>query len=495
MTTTQERRPTRKLLLPALLVATLGVLYLSREALVSSLPIEDVSSVHRVASYALAIGLWLAGAFLFNRILRLFLWEGLVARAIGGPVPELLVNLATLLIYILAFTVIVGVVFKAPLTGFWTTSGVIGIVIGLALRNTISDLFTGIAINIDRPFRIGDWVQVHEQRPEQNIVGEVMEMNWRTTRIRTEENNMVVVPNSVIGLMSVTNFHAPGAATREETFFCLDFSVPAERARKVLLAGVRAAMASEGFVADRDPEVLVERTTELGVEYKVRYWLTPWQGTSPSRARDAVTTSVLRHLAHAGLALAYPKEEVYFERLQPRHLDSASEEDRRRLLRNVDLFAPLTEQELAALASSMARRTWSAGDVVVREGESGDTMFVLSEGVLEAFTQSNGNRHTLAEIVPGQIIGEMSVLTGDRRMASVIATTDAVAFEITKDNVQELLSSRPELAVEISKIVADRWTSNEEVLADAATRDREDESASRAVQLLGRIRSFFASVS
>jgi CRP-like cAMP-binding protein len=389
--------------------------------------------------------------------------------------------------------VIVGGVFGAPLTGFWTTSGVIGLVIGLALRNTIADLFTGIAVNVDRPYRIGDWVEVHEQRPEQNKVGQVIEMNWRTTRLRTEENNLLVIPNSVVGLMAVTNFYAPGTQTRQEAGFCLDFSVPVERARRVLLAGARAELGREGFVTERDPEVLIERTSELGVEYRVRYWITPWSGTSPSRARDAVNASILHHLLHAGLEPAYPKEDVYHEPMPARQLDSESEEDREKLLAKVDLFEPLTEEERIALARQMERRVWSAGQEVVREGDAGSSMFVLFEGLLDVFAEQNGSQRHLAQIAPGQIIGEMSVLTGDPRTATVVAATGAVAYEITADHVQELLSRRPELAVVISGIVADRWAANDDVVEMQPSEDGKRKADTLAAQILGRIRSFFAS--
>jgi small-conductance mechanosensitive channel len=165
MATTTEQNSYGKLLAPFVVFTFVFLVYLGRDVPLATIPLEDIDGVSRTAGYALAIGLWLSGTHLFNRILKIVFWERMVARVLGGPVPQLLVNLTSLLIYVFTVTVIVGVVFKAPLTGVWTTSGVIGIVIRFALRNTIADLFTGIAINVDHPYRIGDWIQVHGATP------------------------------------------------------------------------------------------------------------------------------------------------------------------------------------------------------------------------------------------------------------------------------------------------------------------------------------------
>jgi small-conductance mechanosensitive channel/CRP-like cAMP-binding protein len=489
-----ERTPLRRLIGPLLIFASLlGLLGLS-DLFMPMVPSGDSESIRAFTRYALLVGLWLSGACVFNRFLRIVFWDRAVARALGGPVPKLLIDLTTLFIYIIAVSIIAGVVFKAPLTGFWTTSGVVGLILGFALRNTIADLFTGIAVNIDRPYTIGDWIQVHERNPIQNVIGEVVEMNWRTTRIRTEENNEVIIPNSVLGLMVVTNYRRPSSDARFETNLCLDFSVPTERARRVLLSAAKSAVTSAGFVSQRDPQVLIDKTTDLGVEYKVRYWITPWEGASPSTSRDVISTRILEYLSRAGLTPAYPKEDIYFDRMPVRQLDSASEGDRVELLKGIEIFSHLARRELEGLARKMVRRKFEVGSHAVVAGERGDSMLVLIEGLMEVFVPDSaaGKGGVVGQVAPGEVVGEMSLLTGEPRSATVTAVTEAVAYEITKDHVQELFEKRPTVAETISTIVAKRELLNQRSLhlSDSSVTPAEAENFAR--QILGKIRSFFA---
>ncbi len=146
-----------------------------------------------VASYVIDVGLWFSGAWVLLKLVNGFVWDGAVSRAIGGRVPGLVKTISALVIASIAVTGVVGVVFGLPITGFFATSGVVGIVVGFALRNTINDVFTGVALNVDRGFKIGDWVTVHAR--ERDIVGEVSEIDWRTTRISCEDNTVVILPN------------------------------------------------------------------------------------------------------------------------------------------------------------------------------------------------------------------------------------------------------------------------------------------------------------
>lgn len=132
---------------------------------------------------------------------------------------------------------IIGYVFKQPLTGFWATSGVVALIIGLALHN-----------------------------------------------IRMEENTQVVIPNSLISTYVVSNFHNSGFPTRFEVFLTIDYSIPVKRVKRVLLAGVKEVLNCKAFVADREPSVLVDEANDLGVQYRVRFWIAKWKRMSPSRS-------------------------------------------------------------------------------------------------------------------------------------------------------------------------------------------------------------------
>ncbi|MDP6942581.1 MAG: mechanosensitive ion channel family protein [Myxococcota bacterium] len=485
----------RRLAVPsALFLIFLGLSLFSQEML-AQFGAEAVSQGRKVASYTVQIGIWLASAFFVNRLLSVFFWELGVERAVGAPVPRLVKDILAILIFLVALSGIISFVFNQPVTGIWATSGAVGIVVGFALRSMILDVFSGLAVNIDRSYRIGDWVQLHGRQPGLHIIGNIQEINWRTTRLRTTDNNMVIVPNSVMGQTIVTNFMTPEPKSRQELYFTLDFPVPSDRALRVLGAAVRAVCGDSGPLEKPPAKVLINTVSSVGVEYCIRYWIVP-ADLSPKRSRHIVVSSVLAHLKNAGLTLAYPKRDLFTAEMPSRQLDASSEADLRALVGRIELFEHLGDEELALLTETITRRVYSGGDMLIQRGDVGDSMFILVEGLVYVFADvaGDGQEMKVAQIVPGQFFGEMSLLTGEARSATITAASDAVAYEIGKDAMAKLLQRRPELAEVLSRIVAERKLRNEEALAEATREEKEEHRTSVAGQILGRMRDFFRGV-
>lgn len=456
---------------------------------------EGLERWTELLAYGAQIGAWLAGAFLAVRVIDIFFWEGVVQRAIASQVPQLLKDALVVVIFLVAITGIIGTVFHQSVTGIWATSSVVGLVVGLALRNIILDIFSGLAINIDRSYRIGDWVRLHDRDVREEIYGCIVEIHWRTTRIELLDKSMVVVPNSRMGGQVITNFSLPNDLDRFEMTFCLDFSIRPERAIRVLLAGAKAACGRDGLVERPEPQVLVAKTTPLGVEYLVRYWMHVAQ-ISPPIARDKVTRSILEQLDRAGLSLAYPKQDLYIARMPARHLDYRQVEDRIELLSRIDLFAGrLTPEELRSLVDSMLVRTYRTGEALIRQGEPGQSMFVLAEGLLDVTIRGagNGGEERVGHVTPGEFFGEMSLLTGEQRSATVVAVTDVLAYEITFAQMAALLGRRPALAEILSEAAAARRLRTAATAAGPAA-DPTAASATLSRHILARMQSFFRTV-
>ena len=264
---------------------------------------EATPQIRQVITKGFDILWWLIPAILVISALERFIWLPL-ERKTGQNIPSLVRRAAAVVILLFASFGIVAFVFEQKLTSLLATSGLVAAIIGLALQVNLANIFSGIAVNLERPFRIGDWIMVHGRNPnpETNIIGCVEDINWRTTRLRTTENTMVVVPNAVISEKTVTNFMFPGERSRFELEFIIDFSVPHETAIQVLLEAVQAVIddKGQGIMADPPPKVRVTRTSEIGVHYKVRYWVVP-RHTGPAKARHLVNASVLTHLHEAGI--------------------------------------------------------------------------------------------------------------------------------------------------------------------------------------------------
>lgn len=435
---------------------------------------------------------WLAGAALCNQLVRRILWDRLVARAIGGPVPGVLKEIAAVIVYLVALTCIVGLVYERSVTGFLAALGAGGVVLGFALRDLFADVFTGLAINIDRTLTIGDWVQIDEGNGNVTIA-RIREMGWRCTSLVTEEQTTVIVPNGMLGRERVVNITQPIEPTRFELSVTVEYSVPGERVKRVLLASLKALANEPGFDPSHDPTVLIDKASSRGVEYLLRYWILPWDPQSPTAWKDLVLSSALHHLRTAGISLAYPKADVYHAAMPARQIDGHSVDDEIKLLAKIDLFEPLQAEEIRHLAEALHRHLAQAGQTLVRSGEEGESLFVLIEGLLSVNIERDGQLQQVALLEPGQFFGEMSLLTGARRSATVICVTQSVVYEIRKEPLQQVMERRPELAEYLSRILAERQLLTRQALQRHDEADVHREFDSLARQLLDRMREFLGS--
>src|SRR5580658_8348317 len=229
---------------------------------------------------------WLAGGWLLMRVIQAFVWQRRQKR-LSGPAPMLLQHTINILILALAIAGVAHAVFDQPLTGFWATSSVFGIVLGIALRGIIADFFSGIALELDPPFRIGDYVEL--RMGGDPVIGRVTEVNWRATQVVPRDStNTIYVPNSVMSSIAVNNVYRPLGKTRFELFLSFHQGISHDRVVRVLMS---AAMSVKDASPDLPPEIVATQYTASGVEYIVRYWL-PAE-VSPVGARNRLMTAIM----------------------------------------------------------------------------------------------------------------------------------------------------------------------------------------------------------
>ncbi len=467
--------------------ATLALLLLPGWPLLERYGGEARELSQRLIYWGLGSAIGFSLAWLVVRLIDVVIW-GLLEHRFGTHIPRLLKDVVVVLVLLVTGITIVGVVFQRDVTGLWVSSGVVGIILGFAVRGTIADVFSGIAINIDRPFGVNDWIEVHP-RGIKPMRGRVVEINWRSTRLQTIDHTVVVVPNSLVAATVLVNLSLPEPRSRFDLTFCLEFGIPAERVLRILTAG---ALAAKAPLREPPPKAYVNRVTDVGVEYKVRYWLDPVQ-VSPRNGRHQVTASILQHLYHAGISLAYPKQDLYLARMPVRQL--SRDRDRRELLSRVELLALLQPDEVARLASSAHERTFATGEAVVRQDDPGNSLFVLVEGLLEVFWHREGENAAVrvVELQPGAFFGEMSLLTGAPRAATVLAATESIVYEIAASEINALLACRPEIALHLAEVVARRQAQ----LTHASARQVEQPEAASpnlVQQILEGMRGFFSSL-
>src|SRR3954467_241309 len=310
-----------------------------------------------------------------------------------------------------------------------TTSAVSAVVIGFALQDTLGNAFAGLAIQSGKPFHVGHWIRVGE------FEGRVAEVTWRATKLRTKSGNFVVVPNNIVSKEAITNYSEPATPTR------IDVEVGAsyEAAPAQVKAAITEALGNSARALKAPtPDIMLVRFDSSSVAYRARFWIEDYE--RDEAARDEVRTAIYYAFARHGIEIPWPIQ-VHYERKGEEPDSGERTNERGRLLAGVHLFAGLDEETLADIAAATTSRTYGNGEPIVRQGEPGDSMFIIGSGrgavVLEP------DRREIATLEPGGYFGEMSLLTGEPRTATVLARGDTMVFEINAELFRRLGVTHP----------------------------------------------------
>jgi len=347
--------------------------------------------------------------------------------------PTIVQDAATIALFaIAAIVVLQEKVFAATAVG--------AVVVGLALQETLGNLFAGLAIQIEKPFRVGNWVNVAGKD------GIVAEITWRATKIRTKNGNLVVIPNNVLARDTVTNYSQPSVDTR----FDVDVGASYDAAPNDVKAAIAEALAHERQISrPEQTEVEILDFAAYAVTYRVRVWIRDFAALEQTqdRVRSLIYYAFRRH----GITIPYPIQTQIWQR------PAAVTIDRAALVRAVDsveIFDALTEEQRASLAACARALRYSSGEVIVKQGRPGSSMFIVVAG--EAIVTLEPSGREVATLKPGGFFGEMSLLTGEARTATVTAAADCELVEITADGFRRFVLENPAVLEEVSDAVTAR---------------------------------------
>ena len=443
----------------------------------------------------------LAGAVALLRLTGWLVWERLLPRATGLRIPRLLRQFVAVLVMAGVVLGVLTQVWGVAMPAVLATTGVLGLVLGLALRRILTDFFSGIALNVEQPCRLDVFILLHTRQRREPIAGLVREINWRSTRILTPEDNLVSVPNSVVAMSVVENLSYPSPVSEQEVDIVLDWMLPQGVVETLLGAAVTEAWMRGAAAGDKPPKVRICRLDGRGVSWRITYLLDP-RRKAKGPARHELLSCVQRHLVLAGIrpAAEWAEPGGAVERGAPaveglpgsvtrKVPDFDTPEARRRVLDTAPLLESLSAGERDTLAARMGLLQAPRGQAVVLRGAAGRSMFVLAAGVAEVLVpDAEGAPRRATVLGPGDSFGEMSLLTGAERSADVRAVTPLVLFEIGADELAPLLALRPALADALSRAAA------EHEQADARLRQVPEAPAaalSRPAQIAARIRAVF----
>ena len=447
--------------------------------------------IHRGILIFNEILVWFSGGWLFNRLLGLFFWDLIVGMYTEHHPPKMLVQISSIFVFFLTLSLIAHFVFDEPLTSILVTGGGLTIALGFGVQGLINDLFSSLAIQLDPPFKVGDFINVHHRYlAAEGLIGRVEETNWRTTRMWTTGRNYIIVPNSYITTQILTNYSMPQSLSRFEMNYTLDFAIPSDRAIRVLTAALLDSVGPAGPVASPKPKAILTKVNSDGAVYKLKYFLEPAQ-VSPPKARNTINANVLHHLTNAGMAQAYAKQDIFIGKMPKRQRSWGNKEDRMHLLSNIDLFKDFSEEMLQAITSSLHLQKFKPEEVLFNQGDDGESLFVLVEGLLEVSIPTEGKKQHLSFLRPGSFLGEMALLTGEKRSADVLSSTESLVGELTKDSIMSLATESPEILNKMTAVVAQRRLKNEKMTSTSGNGRDEDAIQKEKRNLMARATNFF----
>jgi small-conductance mechanosensitive channel/CRP-like cAMP-binding protein len=481
----------RQLILPLGFAGVLGSLFYYGGPAYYLIGAAAFDTTQRILGYVLGVGVLICLTVFVQRLVQLVLLEGLVASALGTPVPRLLSQLSTLIVYLVGFAAIFGIVFKQDLTALWAASGIAGFVFGMALREIILDIFTGLAINIDRPLRIGDDVLLHRVG-DMTIEGRVLEISWRTTRIADLNGNVIVVSNSKLAASTITNYSQPTPAIWTAVRVTLDVLVPPERAERILVGAATQAMAEIDPGTSAAPFARINDIGPYGIEYAVAFETSLQKRHA---ARSIMFKTILSHLGRAGLRPSI-REPVLLPApagvsdLEPRPEHIAM------LLGRTPLLSDLGAADVELLAGGARLRTVAGGTPLVQGGEVATAMILILEGLVEAEplrreAAVDARTAVPSRFGPGYLIGGEATLTGDGYPRTVRARTPALIAELDHRLLHRLLAGNPALAPVLAQRIADAL-GQEEAASPKGRRLVAASESDRVADVLSSLRRTFA---
>ncbi|MGE0784184.1 MAG: cyclic nucleotide-binding domain-containing protein [Sandaracinaceae bacterium] len=370
-------------------------------------------------------------------------------------------------------------------TSLLTTSALLTAVVGLSLQDTLGNLFAGLAIQTQEPFEVGDWIQFDD---DSDHTGEVLEINWRATRILTIDRIEVTVPNNLLAKAPIRNYSKPTRLVRRSATIVAPSETPPARVHRLL---AEAIVEVEGVRSHPPPDIQTIAFTERGIEYRVRYFIEDFEQREifDSRVRDRLWYALRR------AAVPIPAVQRRITMIERTNAMTEAEHvaivaDVEKAIERVPIFAPLSHELLHELAIHTERRLYAPGEIVIQQGDYGEELFIVERGELDVLVDAHDGMQHVATLRKDQFFGEMSLMTGEQRAATVRTDGEVSLLVVSKEALQPLLEVAPDLVDQLGHALAER---EQQLGAAQHKRESSEENGdARRGELMSRIREFFS---
>ncbi len=401
----------------------------------------------------------LLGTVFILALLKRYYWELWYERQQKEKAPKFLSQITALVVIIIAIFIIIGGVYGHSIEGVVFGSTVVVGIVGFAMQDLLGNIIAGIALEIGKPFKPGDWLVAEGQHAE------VIEVNWRSTRLRTNDHIYLDIPNKTIVGATITNLTYPTRQHALRLSVGFEYSVPPNFVKDIVS---RAAAAAPGVLAAPLPKVYLKDFGDSAVIYEVKFWI-------EDEARfndilDGIRTNIWYAAQRHGLTIPFPIRTLHLERSKaPRQEAQAA---LRATVRKQPLLQLLDEAQVDRLLFTARLLRFGRGEKVIQQSAAGDSMFILLKGEADVLIDAGGQNTRVATLRDGDYCGEMSLLTGEPRSATVVARTDCEMWEIAKPVMAGFLEQNATLVQKLGELLAQRRMETEGILASTAGQEQ-----------------------
>ncbi|MBK6592482.1 MAG: mechanosensitive ion channel [Burkholderiales bacterium] len=365
----------------------------------------------------------------------------------------------------------------------FTTSAILTAVLAFAMQDTLGNVLGGVVLQLDNSLKVGDFVRVD------TITGTVVDVRWRYTAIETNDREVVILPNSAL---MKQRFHVLRPRNGEPLVWrrTLHFNIDPNATAPHVIAVMNKAVADSRITlvsATRPASTVLADVTAGYCRYALRYWLT--EPEADSSTDSLVRIHVVAALVRANIRFGAPQEQRQVVDESAELQRQAAIEHGRRLvaLQRASLFAGLSQSEREALATCLVRAPFVKGSVMTRQGAVAHWLYLIVDGQASVVLEQGGQMTAVSNLKEGDFFGEMGMLTGAPRSATVLAVTDVESYRLDKNGFAEVLLQRPDIAVEISQVLEQR----QRELANALRQNQASQPVGKAEEMLVSILGFF----
>lgn len=390
-------------------------------------------------------------------------------------VPKIVHDVLSGALYVLAALPIIKSTLKVDLAGLVATSAILSVVLGLALQDTLGNLFAGLSLQLERPFEVGDVVTVGEH------TGRIAQVGWRATRIETFRNENITLPNNIIAREAVKNFTRGGTALGTDVYLRMSYAMPPNRVKGAVMDTLREL---PDVLPWPEPHIRTWAYDENGVRYQVRFFAADFDASV--RSMEALHTRLWYRFQQDGLDVALPQRVTH--QAAPSDRPFRTLDETLGLLSSVDLLQLLRPEDLRSLAAEVLPRRFRPGERIIQQGQAGNTFYVVAQGTVSVRTGTPEREVT--HMSAGSYFGEMSLLTGEPRSASVVAVDEVELLEVARPTFGRVLSAHPELAQSLAELLGQR-RSELRAVSQLPGGAAAGEAAPEAKRIFGRLKEIF----